>query len=156
MIGNLPTRKAVDEELSTMGKVSTKGKWLLGATKVITCGHSRYLIIILSPLDHHIWVRHPCFAVRIRQEGQEQEEGSEEREQQEAGGQAEEGQDVPEEAGGGPGPGARGPHQLRRVLLRLRDDQVPQLQTEVLDPGRLLSIDPFPLSIYICTVNITN
>ena len=34
MIGNLPARKAVDEELTTMGKVSTKGKWLLGATKV--------------------------------------------------------------------------------------------------------------------------
>ena len=41
MIGNLPTRKAVDEELSTVGKVSTKGKWLLGATKVLSCGHSR-------------------------------------------------------------------------------------------------------------------
>ena len=36
MIGNLPARRAVDEELTTMGRVSTKGKWLLGATKVTT------------------------------------------------------------------------------------------------------------------------
>ena len=34
MIGNLPAKRAVEEELMTMGKVSTKGKWLLGATKV--------------------------------------------------------------------------------------------------------------------------
>ena len=34
MIGNLPARRAGDEELMTTGKVSTKGKWLLGATKV--------------------------------------------------------------------------------------------------------------------------
>ena len=36
MIGNLPAKRAVEEELMTMGKVSTKGKWLLGATKVHT------------------------------------------------------------------------------------------------------------------------
>ena len=34
MIGNLPVKRAVEEELMTLGKVSTKGKWLLGATKV--------------------------------------------------------------------------------------------------------------------------
>ena len=34
MIGNLPAKRAMEEELMTMGKVSTKGKWLLGATKV--------------------------------------------------------------------------------------------------------------------------
>ena len=66
----------------------------------------------LDFIDHHIWLRHPCLPLRICQQGEEQEEGSEERQQQEAGGQTEAGQDLPEEAGGGPRPGARGPHQV--------------------------------------------
>ena len=86
-----------------MGKVSTKGKWLLGATKVdynMRCViQDNHLLL----LDHHIWLRHPRVSIRICQEGQEQEEGSEERQQQEAGGQAAAGQDLPEKAGGGLG-----------------------------------------------------
>merc|ERR1711879_317401 len=38
MIGNLPARRPAEDDVVITGRVSTKGKWLLGATKIIISG----------------------------------------------------------------------------------------------------------------------